>query len=302
MVNVPPPCDDEWLENELDDELDETTSLFTDDDEDTTSEFPAAPAGFPCCADATDDTMEEDDETIALWAGAAVPPDWANALATEQNVQARTAAERRGRFMMSDSTPPCFRHGIHSVWCWFSSILVRMTYDDFKSLCERRHSVRFFDDKPLSKEDIVKLLELAQLAPSVENLQPWHFHVILGKELRRQFAETSYYGDFVEGASALVVVTADLSLQNAAKQPVWNEKELEYSCVAAMTNVLLGATAMGIGSCFLSLARGKSHELLGLPRNEIVVIGMMLGHYKPGDEYADAHSRKPFEGTYTFHD
>ncbi len=178
-----------------------------------------------------------------------------------------------------------------------------MTYEDFKSLCQNRRSIRYFDDKRVSKEDVMKLLELAQLAPSVENLQPWHFHVIFNKDLRHKFTETCCYGNFVEGASVFIVVTANRSLANAAKEPVWNEKELEYSCMAAMVNVLLGATAMEIGSCWVSLYRGNAHEVLGLPLHEIVVGGLMLGHYKRGEEKGNnGHERKPLDEMYTFHE
>jgi len=178
-----------------------------------------------------------------------------------------------------------------------------MTYEDFKSLCQNRRSIRYFDDKPVSKEDVMKLLELARLAPSVENLQPWHFHVIFNKNLCHKLTETSYYGDFVEGAGAFIVVTANRSLIHEAKETLWNEKELEYSCMGAMSNMMLGATAMDIGSCWVSLARGNVHELLKLPMYEIVIGGLMLGHYKKGEEKGhNGHERKPLDDMCTFHD
>lgn len=178
-----------------------------------------------------------------------------------------------------------------------------MQYDDLKSLCQKRRSIRYFDQKPVSKEDVMKLLELARLAPSVENLQPWHFHVILNKDLCHKLTETSYYGNFVEGAGVFIVVTANRLLLNEAKEPVWNEKELEYSCMAAAEHILLGATAMGIGSCWVSLARGNVHELLHLPHHEIVIGGLMLGHYKKGEEAnSNGRQRKSLEDIYTFHE
>lgn len=178
-----------------------------------------------------------------------------------------------------------------------------MQYDDFKSLCQNRRSIHYFDQKPILKEEILKLLDLARIAPSVENLQPWHFHVIFNKKLCHKLAGASYYGDFVEGAGAFIVVTTDRSLISKAKEPLWNEKELEYSCMGAMTNILLGATAMGLGSCWISLARGDVHELLHLPHHEIVIGGLMLGHYKKGEEKESGQRvRKPLEEIYTFHE
>ncbi len=178
-----------------------------------------------------------------------------------------------------------------------------MRYDDFKSLCDSRRSIRFFDDKPVAKEEILKLLELARLAPSVENLQPWHFHVIFNKNLCHKLMEASYYGNFIEGAGVFIVVTANRSVSAKAKEPVWNEKELEYSCMTATEHMLLGATAMGLGSCWVSLARGDVHELLRLPQYEIVIGGLMLGHYKRGEEKGwGGRQLRSIEETYTFHE
>jgi nitroreductase len=177
-----------------------------------------------------------------------------------------------------------------------------MTYDEFKSLCGQRRSIRYFDDKPVTEEDVLKLLELARLAPSVENLQPWHFHVVSDPDLRRLLMEASCYGNFVEGAGVFIVVTVNKSLENAAMETLWNIRELEYSCMAAMEHVLLGAVAMGLGGTWVSLHHGKTHELLALPPHEVVVGGMMLGHYKRGEERGhDGHQRRPLKEMYTMH-
>lgn len=178
-----------------------------------------------------------------------------------------------------------------------------MTYNDFKDLCTQRRSIRYFDKKPVTKEEVMKLLELAQLSPSVENTQPWHFHVIFNEELRKKMMETCCYGNFVEGASVFIVVTCDKSVQNKPQEPVWNVRELEYSCMAAMENILLGATAMNLGSCMVSLLHGYVAEHLKIPMHEVIVGGIMLGHFRKGEETAsEKHERKPLEAIYTLHE
>lgn len=175
-----------------------------------------------------------------------------------------------------------------------------MTYDDFKNLCHERRTVRYYDAKPVTKEEVMKLLELARMAPSVENLQPWHFHVIFNHELREKFIKASCYGNFVEGASVFIVVTSNRTYENKAKEPLWNSKELEYSCIAAMQNVLLGATAMGLGSSWVSLFHGAASEIMNFPKHEYVIGGIVLGHYKKGEEIASGeHERKKLEDIYT---
>ncbi len=178
-----------------------------------------------------------------------------------------------------------------------------MNYQDFKQLCETRRSVRYFDDSPVRQADILALLELARMAPSVGNAQPWMFHVIVNKELRRKLMETSCYGNFVEGSDVFIVVTADIGAKPATGEVLWNPRELDYSCIVAMTNVMLGATAMGLGSCWVSLHRGPAHEILQLPRHQVVIDGMMIGHYKKGEELPGAgHERKPLKDMYKFYE
>lgn len=178
-----------------------------------------------------------------------------------------------------------------------------MTYDSFKDLCTHRRSIRYFDDRPVSKDDILKLIELARLAPSIENLQPWHFHVITDEAMRSVLMDASCYGNFVEGAAAFIVVTVDRSLEREATEVVWNITELEYSCMAAMEHILLGATAMGLGSCWVSLHHGKAHQVLDLPRHKVVVGGIMIGHYKKGEEQpSDGMQRHALSEMYTFYE
>ena len=81
-----------------------------------------------------------------------------------------------------------------------------MTYQEFHDLCKSRRSIRYFDENPVSKDDVLKLLDLARMAPSVENLQPWHFHIMFNKEMRKKFMKSACYGNFLEGASVLIIV------------------------------------------------------------------------------------------------
>jgi nitroreductase len=178
-----------------------------------------------------------------------------------------------------------------------------MNYQDFQQLCERRRSVRYFDDAPVKQQDILALLELARLAPSVGNTQPWKFHVVLNKDLRRKLMECSCYGNFVEGADAFIIVTSDAGAKPVTGETLWNPKELEYSCMAAMSNILLGATSMDLASCWVSLHHGPAHELLGLPLSDVVVGGVMIGHFRKGEEQASgAHERKALKDMYKFYE
>ena len=53
---------------------------------------------------------------------------------------------------------------------------------DFIELIKKRYSVRGFQERPVSDELVLKVLEAARWAPSARN-QPWNFIVIRGTEL-----------------------------------------------------------------------------------------------------------------------
>ncbi len=172
----------------------------------------------------------------------------------------------------------------------------------FQELCDRRRSVRYFDAKPISKETLVSLIGAANKAPSVENTQPWHFHVIQDVALKKKMMEMACYGNFVAGASAFIVVSCNKAARPQTQQTIWNPREMEYSCVAAMHQLMLAAAAMDIGSCWVSLHHGPAHDALKLNDHHTVVGGMMLGYMKPDErEPSGTHMRRPLEECYTFY-
>tara|TARA_Y100000766_G_C18914984_1_gene610631 strand:- start:3689 stop:4375 length:687 start_codon:yes stop_codon:yes gene_type:complete len=53
----------------------------------------------------------------------------------------------------------------------------------FKNMVQERRSVRGFQDKPVPREVLEEIIEIAAGAPSSMNTQPWHFHVLTGAPL-----------------------------------------------------------------------------------------------------------------------
>lgn len=178
-----------------------------------------------------------------------------------------------------------------------------MHFDDCQELCEKRRSIRYFDDKKtITMEEVLELLKLAQLAPSVENIQPWHFHVIFDTAVRSRIMQASCYGNFILGAAVFIVVTCDKSAKPTSNTVVWNPRELEFSCVAAMEHIMLGAAAKGFASSWVSLHHGAAHDIMKLKEHEVVIGGIMLGYPKPGEELPGAHhERKSLNEIYTIH-
>ncbi len=56
---------------------------------------------------------------------------------------------------------------------------------DYNDIVYERRSIRGYQQKPVPRELIEEIIDLAKRAPSSMNTQPWHFHVITGEPLER---------------------------------------------------------------------------------------------------------------------
>jgi putative NAD(P)H nitroreductase len=81
--------------------------------------------------------------------------------------------------------------------------------ESLKLILERR-SITFFDKtKEVDDELLIKIIELASLAPSSYNLQPWEVIIVKSKENKIKLREICFNQDKVEDASANIVVIAN---------------------------------------------------------------------------------------------
>jgi nitroreductase len=56
---------------------------------------------------------------------------------------------------------------------------------EFETLVQTRRSVRGYQDKPVARELIEEIIQVAKGAPSSMNTQPWHLYVVTGEPLDR---------------------------------------------------------------------------------------------------------------------
>jgi len=79
---------------------------------------------------------------------------------------------------------------------------------DFLELAKSRFSVRTYEDIPVEKEKILKILEAGRLAPSAVNFQPWHFIIVNEKEVLENLYPV-YPREWIKEAPAIVVACSD---------------------------------------------------------------------------------------------
>lgn len=106
----------------------------------------------------------------------------------------------------------------------------------------QRRSIRKFKNDMINKEDIDYLLELAMSAPSACNKQPWEFYVISNPELLKVLNNAGKYTNI--SAPLAIVVCGNLERSLTIKD---NDYWIQ-DCSAAIENILLGCTALHLGS------------------------------------------------------
>ncbi len=150
---------------------------------------------------------------------------------------------------------------------------------DFWETVAARHSVRRFTAENVTDEQVRRLLETAVLAPSAGNRQPWHFVVVRDPAVRQALAAAAYGQGFVAQAPVVIVVCAEPG-QSAAR---YGDRGAHLYCLqdtaAAITYILLGAAALGLGTCWVgAFDEGYAAEALSLPARLRPVALIPVGH------------------------
>ena len=154
-----------------------------------------------------------------------------------------------------------------------------------------RYSCRSFRPTPVTRATVEQLLEAARWAPSAGGLEPWRFVVVTDEAARRALAAAAHGQEFVAAASVVVVVCA-VPEESAAR---YRDRGRTLYCLqdtaAATENLMLAATAHGLGSCWVG-AFDEAHaaRALDLPAGWRPVAMVPIGE---AAEAPPRRSRKP---------
>ena len=170
---------------------------------------------------------------------------------------------------------------------------------DFESLLFSRHSIRYFSNEPVSRDTIIKALELAQRTPSACNRQGWKSHVFEGAKSVDLIKWQAGSRGFEDECRFSILVTADL------KAFLWHEVHQAYvdGGLYAM-NLINALHSLGLGciplSCGFEYEKLKQLEKFDIPENEVPILIVAFGHLQDKFNIA-VSSRKEIGQTNTFH-
>jgi len=180
-------------------------------------------------------------------------------------------------------------------------------------IIQDRRSIRQYTKDPVSEEHLEMILEAARQAPSGENAQPWRFVIVRDEATRKQLGAIAgggsgrrFTAEFVtqkmqerfesledeakkkaifekltSGRVSAFLADAPLSIVVCGRKDVW---DLPYDTSAAIENMLLMVTALGLGACWVIAPcidirdEERLKDLLGVPEGIKIISIIGVGH------------------------
>ena len=145
----------------------------------------------------------------------------------------------------------------------------------FETVAARR-SIRKYQDTPVPRETVDRILEAARLSPSWCNRQCHRY--IVGSDPEKR----SMLGELIDNPSKACYETAPYAIVLCADSTDsgFNSGKEYYlvDCGISMEHVVLAATAEGLGTCWVGyFPENPVRNLLGIPQDVRVVAVTPLG-------------------------
>ena len=144
--------------------------------------------------------------------------------------------------------------------------------DVFEAIQERR-SIRNYQDNPVEREKLERILEAGRLAPSAKNVEPWHFIAVTDAQKRKALSGGTW-AKFLSQSPLVIVACGDKKAS-----PDWYAIDVAL----AVGNMVLTAVSEGLGTCCVgSFSEKDVKALLKVPENFEVLVMLAVGY--PGDK------------------
>lgn len=140
---------------------------------------------------------------------------------------------------------------------------------DVLEAIKTRRSIRKYKPESIPEEKLKTIFEAARLAPSAGNRQPWRFIVVQDPEKKKALASVANNQTFLIDAAAIVAAIGDPEISKK-----WHEKDT----MIALEHIVLAATALGYGTCWIgAFDEDEVKRLLRIPEEMKVVALLPIG-------------------------
>lgn len=165
---------------------------------------------------------------------------------------------------------------------------------NFDEVINKRQSIRNYDDKEVTYEELKTLINAARLAPSAKNRQPWRFYILTDEEkdniasmmyewdkLNRN-EKTSVKGTANQMKEANKVIMVYYPLYKSKQKNTYYKKPDYLSLGASIENLILKCTEINLGCCWCCDTLYLEEEIdtyLGIKGYE-QISAILIGHPK----------------------
>lgn len=169
----------------------------------------------------------------------------------------------------------------------------------FYNVLEKRHSIREYESKKVPMSKIRKIIRAATMAPSGANGQPWRFYIVQDAKKRESIIQIvqDYYNlhcDSINWPKLQKIL--DNFYYNLGDAPCFifiyskkimdiPEPVLDASTILAGANLINAAVVEGLGTCWINFfvhQPKKINKLLGVPKDEKLVVPLIVGYPRKG--------------------
>jgi nitroreductase len=143
------------------------------------------------------------------------------------------------------------------------------TWDAIRS----RRNTREYQDRPIDRADLDRILEVGRRAPSSMNEQPWDFIVVTDRATLERMADLWRWGAHIRGAAAAIALLSPASGDPEARET------FAFDLGQPSMSMMLAAADLRIGSCHSSVGKQEeARDVLGFPQDREAVILLSLGY------------------------
>lgn len=136
-----------------------------------------------------------------------------------------------------------------------------------------RRDVREFTDRPISDDDLYKILEAGRRSPSAMNAQPWVFVVCTDREVLAELAAAAGNAKHVARSAATIALVVPRRDTEEGRR--W----LHYDLGQVTMAMVLAAVEMGIGSGHAAVRdEAAAAAALGIPADHICPYLIAFGY------------------------
>ncbi len=136
-----------------------------------------------------------------------------------------------------------------------------------------RRNVRNFADRPVSSEDLDRILEAGRRAPSSRNWQPWHFVVVTDREQLKELSKVwAGAGHVADSAATIALILPDSSAPTERERAQYDAGQATMAMQIAAADLGIGAGHSAVGD------QDQARRVLGFPADTYAAYLVDLGY------------------------